>query len=912
MSWPHEGSDIKPDPAVRYGILANGMRYAIMRNAQPAQAVSLRLRIATGALQETDSQRGLAHFLEHMAFNGSRNVPEGEFIKLLQRKGLQFGPHTNAFTSTFETVYQLELPRNDADLIDTGFMLFREIGDRLTLDAKAIEDEKGVVLAELRGTHVAEYRAFHARWTTSLEGQRAAERLPHGTEATIKGATKALIADYYTRYYRPERTVLVAVGDFDPAAIEAKIKAKFSDWTGKGPASIDPDRGSVKNRGLVVKTHIETNLPEQVTVSWFQPPENATDTVAARARNVTRALAVEIINRRFERMTRQPSAPFMSANISFGEIRHTLREVALSIGARPGQWRGALAAGEQELRRALLHGVHQSEVDRGIKAIRAALKDGIAQASTRSTSTLANALASQFQTRSVFNHPSDTLKVFESFAPKLTPAAVQAALRDMIKGEGPVIVVSSGLAIEGGEKTVAAAYQTSLATPVTAGKQDEVKNFPYSDFGKAGTIANRADVKDLGLTTLSFANGVKLNVKPTTFEKDTIYVAVAVAGGFLQLPRTKPGLQWLVPGAFIQGGLKRLTAEELQDALVGRVANNEFDLHEDVFMFSGRTNKEDLDFQLQLMTAFLSDPGYRAIGLSLRQDAAEDQIRALASDPGGVLSREEDAIVRSGDARWMSPTIAQMRAIKVADIEAAMQPALANAPIEVTIVGDVTVEAAVKAVAGTLGALKARAAKGTEPAGARNLRFPSKGAVHRFTHDGSKDKALGYAAWPAPDFYSDTRRVRAIAILAEMMKLRLLEEFREVQGATYTPQTGKWHSEAFGDFGYIAASAETKPDLVDAFYKTIDDIVAELKAGKFNDDLIARARTPLVEASESGRRGNGYWFGALTAAQSEPRSLDAIRSRVSELKAITRAELVAVAQKYLDNTRRVDIRVLPK
>jgi hypothetical protein len=144
--WPHEVSDIKPDPGIVYGELPNGMRYAIMRNVQPAGAVSLRFRIASGALQETEQQRGLAHFLEHMAFNGSKNVPEGEFVKLLQRKGLAFGAHTNASTSTTDTTYLLELPKNDADLIDTSLMLFREIAGNLLLDQKAIDREKGVVL----------------------------------------------------------------------------------------------------------------------------------------------------------------------------------------------------------------------------------------------------------------------------------------------------------------------------------------------------------------------------------------------------------------------------------------------------------------------------------------------------------------------------------------------------------------------------------------------------------------------------------------------------------------------------------------------------------------------------------------------------------------------------------------------
>lgn len=910
--WPQEDSDLTPDPAVRYGVLTNGLRYAIMRNTQPGGAVSLRLRIAAGALQESDAQRGLAHFMEHMAFNGSKNVPEGEFIKLLQRKGLAFGPHTNAYTSTFETVYMLDLPRNDADLIDTGLMLFREIGDRLTLDAAAIDHEKGVILAERTSRNTPDYRVLETRWRLAYEGQRTAERLPVGTEATIKGASHALLADYYTRFYRPERALLVATGDFDPAAMEAKIKAKFSDWIAQGPPTGDPSIGPVKQRGLIAATHIEANLPEDVTVSWYQPPEDLTDSSAERKSDATRGLAIDILNRRFERIARQPNAPFLGASLSRNETRHAVVAVDLYVNARPGQWRTAMSAAEQEVRRALLHGFQQQELDREIAGIRAQLQDAIIRAASRDTSSLAGALAALFASRGVLTEARYNQKLFEAYASTLAPASLLAALRETVRGEGPVILISAGHPIEGGTTAITAAYTASVATPVPALNGEAFKDFPYTDFGAAGTIASRSEAKDLGATLVRFANGVTLNVKPTPFEKDTIYVATSVAGGYVVLPRNKIGLHWVLPGAFIQGGLGKLTAQELQDTLVGRIASIALDLTEQSFLFTARTNAHDLAFQMQLMTAFVTDPAYRAEAMTRRLDAAEGDIPLAASSPSGVLNREAAMIVRSGDPRWASPTVAQVRALTAADVAATMRPALASEPIEITIVGDVSVDAAIAAVASTFGALKPRAAKPSESAAALNVHFPAHGAVHRFVHEGPADQAVAYAAWPASDFYSDPRRVPATAILCELINLRLLEEFREVQGATYTPSVGSLHSDVFPNFGFIGASAETKPELVDAFYKTLDGIVAELKDGQFSDDLIARARTPLIESAETNRRQNGYWLFALSTAQREPRQLATMRSQISDLKSVTKAELVALAKQYLDNARRVEIRVLPR
>lgn len=910
--WPHEISDIKPDPAIRYGVLANGMRYALMRNTQPAGTISLRLRIAAGSLQESDAQRGVAHFLEHMAFNGSKNVPEGEFIKLLQRKGLAFGAHTNAYTSTDETVYMLELPKNDADIVDTGLMLFREVGDRLALEAKAIEREKGVVLSELRTRNTPEYRAFEARWKLAYEGQRQADRLPIGTAETIKGATRELIADYYSRHYRPERALIVTAGDFDVDAMEAKIKAKFSDWTAEGAPTADPGQGPIKERGLTAATRVEANLPESATVTWFQPPDDAQDNTARREQTTRRELPLEIVNRRLSRIARGPNPPFVAAEVSRSADRGLATSLTLSVSTRPGQWRAALTAAEQELRRAVTHGFDQREVDREVKGWRAGLDDAVAKSGTRHTSDLASQLVSEFSNRGVFSHPSEDRALFEKYAAGLTADDAQARLRELVAGQGPVVFVAAGQPIAGGDGAVAAAFEESRAKAVAALAKQEAKDFPYAEFGKPGDVVERREAADLGVTMLRFANGVMLNVKSTEFEKDTIYVGARFAGGYIHMPRDKIGLNWALPFGFMEGGLKRLTTDELEEALTGRIVSNGLDLDEEAFEFAGRTNARDLKLQLQLMAAFATDPAYRSAGVERLQAAAENYLKQYSSSPGRVLSREAPALVRSGDPRWAFPSLKQMQALTIGDIEATMRPILEQAPLELTVVGDVRVEDAVAAVGATFGALKSRAKTFAERPGARNVRFPAKAGTYRFTHEGRADQASAYVAWPGPDFFSSPRRARTLSLIRDIMKVRLTEEFREAQGATYSPSAGTWYSGALADFGYISASAETRPDLVEGFYRTVNAIVAELKGGKFSDDVIARARTPTIKSIETDRRSNGFWTGAIEDIQTAPHALDSIRSQLPDFEGITKDEIVAAARTYLDDRRRIEIRVLPK
>ena len=241
--WPQARSDVTPDPAVRFGALPNGMRYAIMRNATPPGQASLRLRFDVGSLMEADGEQGLAHFLEHMAFDGSKAVSEGEMAKILERHGLVFGADSNAETSFDATDYKLDLPKADDESVDTGLMLLREISGELTLAPAAIDRERGVVLAEERTRDNPAYHIFTSRLGFLLEGQRPPLRFPIGKAEVIQKADHAALAAFYARYYRPERATLVVVGDFDVAAMEAKIRAQFGSWRGAGPAGADPEIG---------------------------------------------------------------------------------------------------------------------------------------------------------------------------------------------------------------------------------------------------------------------------------------------------------------------------------------------------------------------------------------------------------------------------------------------------------------------------------------------------------------------------------------------------------------------------------------------------------------------------------------------------------------------------------------------
>ncbi|TPW07439.1 MAG: zinc protease, partial [Alphaproteobacteria bacterium] len=427
--WPHDGADIAPDPAVRYGVLANGMRYALMRNTQPAGIASIRLRIGAGAMSETDAQRGVAHFLEHMNFNGSQNVPEGEMVKLLQRAGLAFGPDTNAYTSFGETVYMLDLPKTDAATIDTGLMIMRETADRLTLDAAAIERERGIILSEERARDNPEYRNIKAQFAFLLRNQPLPTRWPIGTQETIRTAPRSEFVSYYQGNYRPERALLVIVGDIDVAAMEARIRSQFADWSQPGAPDEAPTYGVVARRRAEATHRVEAGLPSSLSLNWASAPDIARDSVARQRADIVRSVAFAVVNRRLERIARQADAPFISASVSRSIVEKSATVASIDVDVRPGGWQTGLTAAEQELRRALQYGVSQAEIDREIAEYRAGYESAAASAATRDTRRLAGGIVSAFDEDEVFSHPTTDLALFNTATAGLTAADANAALR---------------------------------------------------------------------------------------------------------------------------------------------------------------------------------------------------------------------------------------------------------------------------------------------------------------------------------------------------------------------------------------------------------------------------------------------------------------------------------------------------
>ncbi|HEY4587526.1 MAG TPA: pitrilysin family protein, partial [Brevundimonas sp.] len=372
--WAQAASDIPADAAVRFGVLPNGMRYAIMKNATPPGQASLRLRIAAGSLMENEDQLGLAHFMEHMAFNGTTNVPENELLRILERLGLAFGADTNAFTSFDQTAYTLELPRTNDETVDTSLRIMREQVSEALMKAEDIDSERGVIEGEERLRNTPALRSLKAQIALLAPGQRLSNRLPIGDLSIIRTAPRERFVEFYEAYYRPERATMIAVGDFDVDQMEAKIKATFSDWTPKAADGPEPDLGQVAPRRPETRILVEPGVQSSVQLNWIRNPDLDPDTASERRDALLQNLGMAVLNRRLGELARADNPPFIGAGGGQGTLFKTLDLASVSAAFNPGGIQRALETIEQEQRRLVQFGVSQIELDREIANSRAALE----------------------------------------------------------------------------------------------------------------------------------------------------------------------------------------------------------------------------------------------------------------------------------------------------------------------------------------------------------------------------------------------------------------------------------------------------------------------------------------------------------------------------------------------------------
>lgn len=918
VPFAHMVSDLPVDEAITYGVLPNGLRYAVRQNATPTKTATLLMRIDTGSLNETDETRGLAHFLEHMAFNGSENIPEGEMTKRLERFGLAFGADTNASTGFTETTYQLELPEVSDEMLDETLGIMRETAERLLLAPDAIESERGVIQAERRARSNPAFKAFLDQLDFYAGHTVLPDRLPIGTEETIQTIQPEQFREFYAKYYRPEKTFITLVGDLDPAFAVQKIEAFFGDWT----ASVDVESGvNVEINSVAItesraRVYSDPEIQTSVNLAVLKAAEEERDTVKSRADAQIEGLGNRMLNRRLGKLARTENAAFISAGVGRSNFFDVAEVSSLTVNAQPDNWEAALAQGEQALRQALEFGFSQSELDEQLANSENALQVSVQTSPTRRTPRLARQILGAFGGEAVVTTPETSLERFIASKQNITLEAVTNAFRQGWAGldDAPQLYLQTSNVIEGGEAKLMAAYKAAKAAPVEARAADKQLSFAYGDFGEAGKVVSRARLEDIDATLIKFENNVRLNFKKTDFEENVIRLSARMGAGTLSAPtKEAPGFETYASNMLSLSGLGQHSVDDIRTLMAGRSVGVGRSLGDTATGLSGSTTPDDLELQLQLMAAYATDPGYRPEAQAQYDKYIRSWYPTLDSTPAGVASRDLGRILRSGDRRWGLPDEADLLDVDFDLIKSWMDNHVLNGAIELTVVGDFDEDALIDAVSKTFGALPERPAQSYVPdASLTDIKFPegTKRPI-KLTHAGDGETARLYVYWPAPDGV-DVVQSRYVQMVSNMFDLRLTQVLREDEGATYSPGVSSASSQLYPGYGFIGAQIEVSPDRIDLMAEKIREVAAEFGTGNLDADEFERAIKPVLENLETSVENNGLWMNVLSEAQSDPSGIDRFRTREETYQNMTLEDLKPVAKQVFVNKSAVEIQILPE
>jgi zinc protease len=656
--------------------------------------------------------------------------------------------------------------------------------------------------------------------------------------------------------------------------------------------------------GLRTAYHAEPEAPStDVTIDVMAPYSYQPDTTSFRLRHLPRDLAVAILNRRLEILSKQEGAPFIRGSVSIEESFNFYHDAGIDITCTPGQWPAALALGEQELRRAVQFGFTAAELREAVANLRNALQQAAAEASTRRSPDLANAIIDTVVDRKVFSNPAQDLALAGPALDRITPDDCANALRVAFGPPGRYVMVSGNAKIDGdASAAIVAAYQAAHAVEIKPSAAATSAAFAYTDFGPVGKIVEQRHVDDLDLTLVRFANGVRVNLKKTPFEANRIRMSVRVGAGKLVEPKSQPGLAFFSDLTFAAGGLGRHSSDDLQRLLAGKNVSLEFKVGDDALTFVGATTRDDLLLQLQLLGAYLTDPGYRPEALRIADKAIDETYNELAHSTEGPLATEVPRLLADGDPRFGLPSREVVHAQTLAEEKAWLAPQLAQGPIEIGIVGDFDLDATLAALARTVGALPAREPKGAYAA-ERIVHFPAQGWAREYAVPTEIPKTTVVLFWPTTDA-RDVSRARRLQLLANVFGDRLRIKLREQLGGAYDPEAASEPSDTYTDYGVMLAEVVVAPDRAQELAHAVQVIAADLQANGVTPDELKRAKEPILTALRESARTNPYWLSAvLSRCQEFPERLDWARTRQTDIASITQADLNALAKTYLVSGR---------
>jgi len=893
---------------VRTGTLDNGLRYYIRQNDEPENRLQLRLAINAGSILETDAQLGLAHFLEHMLFNGTENFPEDELVSFLERTGMDFGADINAYTSYDETVYKLQVPTDSADLVETSFTVLRDWASRATLSEEEIDKERGVVVEEFR------LRLENARGRYFLDellpkryyNSRYADRLPIGDTTVVRNAPYAEVRDFYNTWYRPDLTTIVAVGDMDPDQLETLIRDRFADWEG-------PDNPQPR------ETY---NVPdhEETLFSLFTDPEFTTTTVgtSVKADNdpmdtvsdyrmaLVERVAFGIMNARLNEKVQSGTVPMLGAGAGRSNYLRSLKGYSLQAQVPEDSVLAGFEALLTEAVRVQQHGFTESELTRQKQDVLRGLESAYAERENIPS----NRMATEYVQLALAGNAAPSVEyeyeTAQSLLPSIDLADVNAVAEKLLADENRLIFTQmpekEGLELPT-EDELAGVLERVREKDV-APYEDTASDIPLmAEIPEPASVTSTETVEELGVTKWTLENGVTVIHKPTDFKDDEIQVRASSPGGLSTIDDAVfPQLRF-TSSIVNQSGVGPFDRAALEKYLQGKSVSVNPYIGGSEEGFRGSASPEDLETLFQLIHMYATAPRADEAALQSFKKQQVAQLQNRMQSPFIVFQDSLNSIVFDNHPRRSIPSVAAIEAIEREPLLDFYRERFGDvSDFTFTFVGNVSPDSLAPFVQRYLGTLPAE--DGEDPVRAVTPGAPDD-VVRAEVKTGQSQRSLVVLQYNGPMEYTRENRHR-LSTLSEVLSIKLREELREKRSGTYGVQVQTSSTGAPYDRYNFVVLFFCEPSRAEPLLQAAQAEIDSVRNGEVSADVVAKVTAKQTESRETSLEENGFWVSALDFAYTTEGADPLDITRYDELvESVTPESVAETAAEYLNDDRYV-------
>lgn len=884
------------DSAVRVGVLPNGLTYYIRHNETPKGQADFYIAQKVGSILEDDNQRGLAHFLEHMCFNGTENFPGKGIIEWLESVGVKFGQNLNAYTSVDETVYNISaVPVARQSVQDSCLLILHDWASALTLDPAEIDAERGVIHEEWRRSMVGQMRILEELLPKVYDGGKYGYRLPIGTMEVVDNFPPQAIIDYYHKWYRPDQQGIIVVGDIDPDYIENKIVEIFSPI--KMPENA-AEREYVEvddNDGTIYAIGKDPEMNNAVALMFFKTenllPREMRNTQAYYPVSYMSKVMTMMLNNRLSEIANRPDAPFANAMVNLDNffLAKTKDALMVQVIAKDGDLTSALAAAYREIQRALQGGFTQGEFERANAEIRSRYQDLYDSRNNVQNDSYSREYVRAF----IDNEPIPGIEMEKQMMDLLSQAvpveAVNQFLGQLIQEDNRVVLMmlpdAEGF-IFPEEATVAAAL-TAVDNEELEPYKDEVREDSLIPTLPApGKIVSETKLEQWNATEFTLSNGVKVIVKPTTFKDNEIKFSAIAKGGYSVLPDEFAASIVFSPYALTNSGLGDYSNSDLKKYLQGKQASVSVELGAYDRAVNGSSNIVDLPTLMELIYATFTETNFKPDEFAATQNMIKGVLANQESTPEFTFSKMVVSNLFSSPARNMITTaIIDEASLEKTDqiVDTMLSDA---ADFTFVFVGNIDLDTFKPLLEQYIATLPTGGSKvkyevnpGFEP------RLSGKTITEKMAM--STPQTWAYYIIGASEDYSHQKKVMT-SMLGQILSKRLLNKIREEMGATYSIHSSGDISRTGNVNADIEFPFPMKPEMQQDVMDAIAVIISEMGTN-ISDDELNPVKEFMVKQAVEGQENNDAWLGAIAGQQLN--GVDTFNGRVDVVNAITVQDL---------------------